>query len=350
MRKSKIGALVASAFVLCGTAHAGLKFDLNGILNPGGDIVADALDWAPTSFLALGGNSAIASFLADPKCPTASCTFDVLTHAKLIAYKPVGGSSFISLPAFGGEITMVARFTERVTAALPGADPSATFRSTGAGWTEFYYSAAGSNSNEVTGFGFNDGTLIGKLDGIKAGVLGSFTIDGGVAPSALDQAPPADLYTGQSTVTGTGSQGNLIAGTAGVVLDPGYFLTNPADFKFNYANVSIGLPFTVVHPSDCFNDVMRGAGVVIGTGSATGLTSTCDNAHTNTTYAGQAASTGYLPVVGAINGLGLGSPDFVASTDFNSSVAGTVPEPGSLALLGLALAAAGFVSVQRRKS
>ena len=63
MRKNVLGALISSAFAFSGAAHAGLVLDLNGSL-AGGVITADALDWAPTSFLAKGGNSAISAFNA----------------------------------------------------------------------------------------------------------------------------------------------------------------------------------------------------------------------------------------------------------------------------------------------
>ena len=55
-------------------------------------------------------------------------------------------------------------------------------------------------------------------------------------------------------------------------------------------------------------------------------------------------------MVGATNGLfGSGAADFVAQTDFNSAVTGTVPEPGMLALLGLAFAGLGVTAMRRRR-
>ena len=207
----------------------------------------------------------------------------------------------VGLPAFGGgEITMVARYTEQVTG-TGSSGAFASFASTGAGWLEFYYSG-GADAANLTGSGFNNGTLIGRLAGVGIGSVGTFLVTGG--PVALDGTVNGDQFPGQSTVTGTGSQSTLVAGTTGVDLDASFFLTTLAGFAIQYENISIGLPYGSVDPSDCFNPAVAAASV-----GDTGLSSTCDLTHVSGPYSAEnPGDPGYLPVVGAVNGLGFGFP------------------------------------------
>ena len=364
MRKTLLNGLIAAAFAVAGSAQAGpLSFSLDG--SGGNVIVADALDWSPTSFLALGGNQAITNKVLNDAnfggINNRSTTFDVLTHAKMNGFKPSGGGSFIGLPGTfgnlsnpltGGEITIIARFSETVTSANTTTSRAEFDTVANSGWVEMYYSAA-QNANDLTGSGFSDGTLIMRATGTSGRILPTSdgTFKNNSTTGDLDVTTNGNDYTGQKTVNGSGSQSEIRFGSTGIWLNKSFLLTNVADFSIFFQNISIGLPYSSVDPSDCFNPTQSAAlNASITAGTATGL-SQCDTNHVNGLMSANAVpATGYLPLIGATNGAFGLAPDFMAQTDFNSSVTGTVPEPGMLALLGLAFAGMGLSTVRRRRS
>jgi hypothetical protein len=348
MKKRQLVAALALAIGTVGTSHAVL-FDADGAGGLTGPLDVNSFDWSTTSFLALGGNQAIQQF-ATQSCPVGGCTFTVLTQATLGSVTLANGQTVtpLGMNSVGGyEITMIASFTEQVTGIVPTASGTeaqfATVTSAPA-FVEFFFSRS-VDSIPLTGSGYNDGTVI--LRGTLVGdATGNFTVTpGGVVP--LDQttsdAAPNNDYPGQDTVTGFGSTTNLPVG--GITSDPTFFLQALQSLGITFLNISQALPFQSVDPSDCFT--RNSLGTPIGSIQASYA---CDTNHVLGPFSAQTALVnGVVPNTGPVNGLFAGGPDFVAQTDFNSTFqVRTVPEPGSLALLGLGLGALGFAG--RRKT
>jgi hypothetical protein len=342
MNFKKIAVAVALALGAPISAHAVL-IDPDGA-GPASAVNVGSLDWTQTSFLAQGGQTAIANFTSGACVATPSlCQFTILTMANLGNFVATDGTTNIQNTGLGTNYqwTMVASFTETVTGVLGDIATFSTVPSI-PGNLEIFYDT-NLNANALTGSGFNDGRLILQGTAIQ-NASGNFQVTDST-PVPLDGFGAND-YTGQNTVSGTGS--NTSIGVGGLTTDPAFFLGALSTFGISFQNVSIGLPYGTTDPSDCFQQGSTGTAV----GSLAAGTPQCANIHVNGLMSANSPDVngGYVPNIGVVNGLfGNTAPDFMAQTDFNSPLVARVPEPMTLGLLGIGLAAMGWSTRRKQR-
>jgi hypothetical protein len=346
-RQAAIGVMALALVVGFSPSARATLIDLDGSGGATGALSIGSFDWNFTSFLAQGGVQAISNFVGSGgTCPTSSCDFTVLTHASLSSVSDTGGNVI----AVGGlnstyEITMIAKYTETVAFAGGGL---ATFNVNTSQpiVLEIYYDPT-RDSNALNGSGFNDGTLILSATVVQT-ATGLFLVTD-PASQLLDQSSDGNQYGTQGTVEGTGSSTSITVGD--ITTDPSFFVQALETFGLQFSNISIGLPFDSTNPSVCFN--VSGTGTAVGSNTVAPTQCSQSVQDNGQPYSGQTITTdgGYVPVVGAVNGLFGAGPDFIAQTDFNSPLTGAVPEPASFLLFGFGLLGmGGYLRTRNRKS
>lgn len=300
--KTKYLVAASVALALNAVSAQAILFDPLGTAGANA-ITTDVFDWSP-------GNA-----LATNTVPIVNdAPFTLFSQGTLGNFQ--NNSSVITTTGLNTtyEYTYVMGFREIAFGGLG----SATFIGTAGtpNYFEIWYDPT-RNANNLNGTGFNDGTKI--LSGNVIFSIGSYGgLLQGTSGVPLDQFG-ANNWLGTTSLTGAGgtqidvSVGNLSYNT-------NFFLSNINGLNFNTTN---NTPFRQVDPGKCMVDDAGGTGV-----------SNCGGV------------TGTIPNVGAINGIS--GPDFMFQADAANSF--SVPEPGSIALFGLGMAALSFSNTRRRKS
>jgi hypothetical protein len=339
MRKSVKGSIAlflggVAAFALAPSVRADFAFDPdNG--GPIAPVQAFQFDWKVGNGIAVNGNTAIRSFLAGgPVVPiTTLYQANLGTINNQASQQQNLGN--INLPG-GYEITVVARITETVVAAvdLGGGVGVALFKATptAGDFLEIYFDSA-VNANNLAGTGFNDGRLIYKAMAVSSAnpFDSNFATGGGGVGNPLDQFG-ANNYPGIDTRNGDGaSTFNFVT----TYFDPAFFLGGTPTAT-SLLTTQQHLPYEQVDPSALFVDTMNAGPFVPPVGSGPAPT--------------QPGAT--LASVGPVNAdLLVGGPNVMFQTDGSQifNFVNAVPEPSTVVLSLIGLGGCGFARFIRRR-
>jgi PEP-CTERM motif len=277
-------------------------FDPDGAGGAFAPITADRFDWAPGSAYAVG---AIPTAANDP--------FTLYYQANLSAVQ-LGSGNVFNQGVGGITFNAVAGFGEITTAVVPvGAGAVATFGFDGGNPVNYFRICTGSGNN-LSGAGFGCTAANAILTGVVNAIPSSSFNVPNFGNTALLDSNGADDWAGQQTVVGSGTTDIRVnIASVNMAYFPSFDVLQSLIISF--FNSSQVLPYLQVDPS-----------------------------RTMFTGAGSVATAG----LGAVNGINGPNMLFQADANQSFSVQQKVPEPGTLALIGLALA--GLGAARRRKA
>jgi len=319
--KSLLSIAAAAALGMGVTSANAVVFSYDGSGSAGSQVNLIGLDWSPDNALSIGA-------LSTPPVNGVQ-TLQTVAQGKLATFTTASGPQSALFAQTQREYTFQASFFENAVGI--GTSAAAFTLAPGANYFRVYADTA-NNSNQVTGTGYGDGTLI--LEGTINSLTGTFNdfTRLGLPIVGLDQfanSTNGDVDGGVSSHQGNGSN------TVNVKIDylnANYFLGNVAELilTLNYNDTTnLAVPFNAAQPSD----------------SVVGITP-------NYSFVNGAKVNGADCRQGGVTEAGVqtGRCDFQFQSDAAGSFVNEVPEPASLALVGLALAAAGVAGQRKKKS